>query len=199
MVENMLKKVLEVGESPYRIKVSQEELDKYLVSPISEDEEKRILDKFKKELKGKNKKALFIARMQPLHYGHLLAMKIALQAAETLMIGIGSSNIADEDNPWTVEERERMLTNALEKNIDIKSGLGGIVRLPDYFLENRQYDDPKWVEETLLSTGDIDVVVSNNDWVCGLLSPKHRIINPQLFNREHFQGKIIRQSLRSRK
>lgn len=189
------------GNSQYRIEVSQEQLDQYLISPISKGEEKSRLDEFEfeKNLTKQYKKALVIARMQPLHFGHLLTMKMALRAAKSLVIVIGSSNIRDWDNPWTVEEREAMLRKALEINTDIKGGLSDVVHLPDFFNNKGEYDDPKWVEETLQRVGDADVGISSNDWVKDLLREKMDIITPPLFNRDHFQGKIIRQYLRRKK
>lgn len=198
MVETNQRK-LKDGNNQYRIEVSQQQLEEYLISPISKDEEIKILDEFEKKLKRKYKKGLIIARMQPLHFGHLLAMKMALRAAKSLVIVIGSSNVMDLDNPWTVEEREGMLEKALAMNMDIKGGLSGILRLPDFFGNKGEYDDPKWVDETLQRVGNADVVISNNDWVNGLLGGKMDIIVPRLFNREHFQGKKIRQVLRGSK
>ncbi|MDO8620998.1 MAG: adenylyltransferase/cytidyltransferase family protein [Candidatus Levybacteria bacterium] len=198
MVESIQKKTLPERESSYRIEVSQEELGKFLIPTISEDEVRKFLDKFKEKYKGKHKKALFIARMQPPHFGHLLAMKMALEVADNLVIGIGSSNVKGLDNPWTVEERQDMLEKALETNTDIKTR-SRIIHLPDFFVSKDEYDDPKWVEETLQRVEGADVVVSRNPWVTGLLDGKMNIIKPPLFKREYFEGKKIRQALRNRK
>lgn len=59
--------------------------------------------------------AIYIGRFQPVHHGHLDSMKQALEKAKFLLILIGSADISrTEKNPFTVEERQKLIINALE-------------------------------------------------------------------------------------
>ena len=52
---------------------------------------------------------LLIGRFQPFHNGHLYLIKEALQSVDRLIIGIGSSNVQNEDNPFDYETRKEMI------------------------------------------------------------------------------------------
>ena len=49
------------------------------------------------------KTALIVGRFQPFHKGHLFLIKKALEKANKIIIGIGSANIIDENNPIDFE------------------------------------------------------------------------------------------------
>ena len=58
--------------------------------------------------------AVFIARMQPLHQGHLAVIETALDQAQHVVILVGSSSSPRTmRNPFTFEERKRMVEDAL--------------------------------------------------------------------------------------
>lgn len=58
--------------------------------------------------------AVFIGRFQPIHYGHLKTIKIALSNAKKLILVIGSyKRSRSTRNPWTAQERIRMIKSCL--------------------------------------------------------------------------------------
>ncbi|MDD5416399.1 MAG: nicotinamide-nucleotide adenylyltransferase [Candidatus Aenigmarchaeota archaeon] len=94
------------------------------------------------------KKALFITRAQPLHYGHLDMISDAQRDGYEIVIGLGSSNQKPSpSNPFTLDERIRMIKSCLPKT--------EIIPLPD--LGNY----PKWIESIEHLIPD-DVVVYTN-------------------------------------
>ncbi|MBI4018266.1 MAG: adenylyltransferase/cytidyltransferase family protein, partial [Candidatus Aenigmarchaeota archaeon] len=54
------------------------------------------------------KTALFVARLQPLHKGHAYAIRKVLGKYKVI-VGIGSSNVSNEDNPFSFQQRKRMV------------------------------------------------------------------------------------------
>lgn len=59
--------------------------------------------------------SLFIGRFQPLHLGHIQAIKDALKEEDRLYIGVGSSeNNYRPQNPLTFSERFTIIESALE-------------------------------------------------------------------------------------
>ena len=60
------------------------------------------------------KRGLFVGRFQPLHKGHLKAIKNMLKTVDELVIIIGSSQYSHRlDNPFTAGERITMIRQAL--------------------------------------------------------------------------------------
>ena len=57
----------------------------------------------------KNKIALIVGRFQPFHKGHLFLIKKALTLADKVVIGIGSANIIDVNNPIDFETRKKII------------------------------------------------------------------------------------------
>src|SRR3989339_1409807 len=83
--------------------------------------------------------SLVIGRFQPLHYGHLYLMKWATKLAGNFTIGIGSANIINQDNPFSIQERTTMLLKALSQE-GLIGKLCNIVPLWDF------KDDALWLE-----------------------------------------------------
>ena len=80
--------------------------------------------------------AIFVGRFQPLHKGHIHAIKQALKDYDEVIIGIGSSQESGTlRNPYSYEERVRMIK---EKFPRIK-----VIPIPDV------NDDEKWVKQIL--------------------------------------------------
>jgi len=125
--------------------------------------------------------ALIIGRFQPLHKGHLHALK---QAKENynLIIGIGSSNAErTPDNPLNYDERENVLHNCLPHT--------EIVPLPDF------NDDEAWLDN-LENNLDFDLVISGNDYVRKLIiSRNHPVKHPSFLQRERYSGTRVRQRI----
>jgi len=106
-------------------------------------------------------RALFIGRFQPFHQGHLDAIK---QISEPeIIIGIGSSQYSGtDDNPYSFEEREKMINSVLSKtDLNYK-----IIAIPDI------HDEKNWVEHVKNIVGDFDIVYTGNDWVKKLFEDK---------------------------
>lgn len=104
--------------------------------------------------------ALFIGRFQPFHHGHLDAIK---QISEKdMIIGVGSSQYSGtNDNPYSFEERKKMIELALGKSRKYK-----IVAIPDI------HDAKKWVEHVKKIVGKFDVVYTGNNFVKQLFEEK---------------------------
>ena len=106
-------------------------------------------------------KALFIGRSQPLHKGHLDALK---QISENeIIIGIGSSQYNEtSNNPCSFEERKKMIENKLDSsNINYR-----IIAIPDI------NDEEKWVDHVKDITGEFDTVYTGNSVVKDLFKKK---------------------------
>ena len=107
----------------------------------------------------KGKKVVFVGRFQPLHRGHLEAIKWILAQSKRLKIVIGSmQEFGQADNPLEFADRKRILELALAeagvKNCEIFG-------LPDF------YNDAAWTQKMLEITGlkaGETVLVSLNDW-----------------------------------
>jgi cytidyltransferase-like protein len=55
----------------------------------------------------KYKVALFIGRFQPFHKGHLYSLEKCLEIAESVIVGVGSSqDSGTENNPWSYDVRK---------------------------------------------------------------------------------------------
>ena len=80
----------------------------------------------------KYKVALFIGRFQPFHKGHLYSLEKCLEIAESVIVGVGSSqDSGTENNPWSYDVRKEMLGSALQ-GLPVQ-----IVALPDLFDDTR--------------------------------------------------------------
>jgi len=102
-------------------------------------------------------KALFVGRFQPMHLGHLKVIKWILKKYDKLFIAIGSSQESNTNkNPFTLEERKKMIQNTL-KSEGIEKKKYEIFGIPDV------HDDKAWVESILKKT-KFDVVFTKNPW-----------------------------------
>jgi len=133
------------------------------------------------------KTALFIGRFQPFHYGHLFAIKYALERTDFLYIGLGSSNKSHERrNPFTAAERILMIRAALEKeNIDPWRWM--IIPIPDvraHYL---------WTKMVRMLVPKFDAVFSNDPLTLRLFSEENfKVIEVPLAEREKFVATEIR-------
>ncbi|MFH2019369.1 MAG: adenylyltransferase/cytidyltransferase family protein [bacterium] len=141
--------------------------------------------------------ALFIGRFQPLHKGHLYAMRKALGVAKEMIIGIGSSQEeGTENNPWSYQVRKKMVEVSGEE-MGIKEKVRGIWPVPDY---SRDEDWTEYILGELRKAGlkiEEVVVVSNNEWTTRVLKEAGMKIYEQGFdNREEWEGYKIREIMR---
>lgn len=83
------------------------------------------------------KLAVFIGRFQPFHKGHLKVAMRGLELADKLLVIVGSSESARNiKNPFTAEEREKMIWNSLSP-VDF--------RLTTRHMRDYYYSDDVWI------------------------------------------------------
>ena len=111
----------------------------------------------------KYKVALIVGRFQPFHKGHLFLVKKALEKAEKIIIGIGSANMSDENNPIDYETRKKIIKAVAYKEKIFGNRLIKIIPLDDFF------DDKKWLENLKKLVGKFDLALGNNNWTNNLL------------------------------
>lgn len=104
---------------------------------------------------------LIYGRFQPFHKGHRYLFQKALQSIDKIVIGIGSVNIKDENNPYNFKKRKKMLEEFVYHE-KIEGKVLKIVPLDDI------PSDDEWLLMTLRQTGKIDVVAGNNEWTNGI-------------------------------
>jgi len=103
------------------------------------------------------KKACYVLRAQPFHLGHLKVIEWILKKSEKIIIVIGSSQESfTHENPFTFEERKKMIDNTL-KSEGIGRDRYEIIGIPDV------YNGKLWVE-SILSKVKFDVVYTRNPW-----------------------------------
>jgi nicotinamide-nucleotide adenylyltransferase len=103
------------------------------------------------------KTALFVGRFQPFHMGHLKVIKWILKKYDKIVIVIGSSQeVITEKNPFTFNERKKMIKKTLE-NEKIEGRKYKIIGVPDV------YDDKIWIK-SILKKAKFDVVFTMNSW-----------------------------------
>ncbi len=94
-------------------------------------------------------KGVIIGRFQPLHNGHVELIREASRECDDVVLVIGSSNVHDEANPFTFEERERM----------IKMVIGVIQTIP---MEDVT-DDDAWVASVIENVPPFDIVYAGDE------------------------------------
>jgi len=147
----------------------------------------------------KAKVAILIGRFQPLHRGHLFAIKKALEVGEKVIVGIGSSQEeGTKDNPWSYEVRRKMVEVGV-RELGIKEAVITIWPVPDF------PSDREWTEEILRELKQVGVrkeeivVVSNNEWTTRVLRGAGLKIYEQGYkNRGEWEGYKIREIRRRR-
>ncbi|HUQ85357.1 MAG TPA: adenylyltransferase/cytidyltransferase family protein [Candidatus Limnocylindrales bacterium] len=139
----------------------------------------------------KFKTALVIGRFQPLHWGHIYLIHKALEMSKSVVIGIGSSNTADEKNPFPALQRHLLLERTLNRE-GIRSRINNIVHLTDHD------DDNQWLQRTVYRTGEVEAVVGNNQWVNGIFeNAGFQTVEIPMYKRQIYKGEEIRRNLRS--
>lgn len=134
----------------------------------------------------KAKIALLIGRFQPFHKGHLYLMRKAIETAEKLVIGIGSANIDDENNPLDFETRKKIIKAVIYKE-KFGDKVKKIVGLDDFF------DDKKWLNNVKKQAGDFDLVIGNNNWTNNIMEKAgYRVRRFPYYKRYLYEGWRIR-------
>ncbi len=130
-------------------------------------------------------KALIIGRFQPFHKGHLRLMEFAAKEADTLIIGIGSSQESGtRENPFSAEERRSMIENSLA-GIKFK-----IFNIPD--INNNEL----WVPHVKQIISEFDSVYTNAELERHLFREAGcKVRETPFFDRGNYSGTEIRRRI----
>lgn len=134
---------------------------------------------------------LYIGRFQPVHLGHVHAMKYILSNHEGIVIAVGSSLTSHEkDNPFTFGERLQMLYLAFgESGVDVEKCI--IIGVPDihhvHFL---------WVRLVEAMSPPFKLVYTNQPFTGRLFSEAGYEVKPiPYLERERYSGIEIRRRI----
>lgn len=108
-----------------------------------------------------------VARWRPVHLGHAPVLRALCRRASQALIGIGSANRYNLRNPFTLEETTDMIRLVL-------AGRANYTLLPVPDLD----DGPRWRQMVLDLFGPLDLFVTDNPYVAGLLAADYRVIRP---------------------
>ncbi|MFW9831893.1 MAG: nicotinamide-nucleotide adenylyltransferase [Candidatus Thorarchaeota archaeon] len=133
---------------------------------------------------------LFLGRFQPLHKGHVHALKEVFGKEEKVFIVIGSAQAGfTPENPFTTSERLLMMQSALDE-LHIPCSRFLIIPVPD--IDNY----PKWVDHVRSYVPPFGTVYTGSDTSEKLFS-KHGISVKRisLYKKDKYQGKEIRRRM----
>jgi nicotinamide-nucleotide adenylyltransferase len=132
--------------------------------------------------------ALYIGRFQPFHRGHLGVIKRLITDFDFVNIGIGSAQYSHiEDNPFTLEERKRMISKTLDQEKTDNYKIFGIKDLHDY---------PKWVDYVMDLVPNFDVVFTNDELCHELFRKKGKKVEGiELTNPNEYSATVIRRRM----
>ncbi len=137
--------------------------------------------------------ALIVGRFQPFHKGHLFLIKKALEKSDKIIVGIGSANIIDENNPIDFETRKKVIKAVFYKE-GIEDKLIKIVPLADYF------DDKKWLLNLIKQVGKFDLTLGHNEWTNNILKKAgYKVLKVDYYKRPLYEGWRIRKLIKEGK
>jgi cytidyltransferase-like protein len=116
-----------------------------------------------------------IGRFRPLHNGSARMLENVCEAADRVIIGIGSANRYDSRNPFTAEEAREMIDLHLKERYSNYEFLlvPDFGHIPDYA------DGRKWREYVVDHFGQLDHFVTGNGYTTELLKGDYDIIHPE--------------------
>lgn len=135
------------------------------------------------------KRAFYIGRFQPYHYGHQSVIDLISSEADEIILGIGSAQLShDDENPFTAGERVLMITRALKD-----------LNKPYYIIPIEDIKrNALWVSHVISMTPPFDIVYANNPLVIRLFQEADiPVCSPSLFKRQTHSGTVIRERLRT--
>lgn len=139
------------------------------------------------------KTALLIGRFQPFHKGHLYLLKKALVSADKVMIGIGSANVNDENNPLDFETRKKIIKAVIYKE-KIEKNVTKIVSLDDF------HNDAKWLTNIKNKVGEFDLIIGNNEWTNKIMEKAGYVVKRfPYYKRNIYEGWRIRKLVKEGK
>lgn len=144
-------------------------------------------------MRKKYKKGLVVGRFQPFHLGHKFLIEESLKISEQITIGIGSSNIHDEKNPYPYVLRKKIILEYI-KHEKLQGRVAKIVPVMDH------PDDDIWLAKLLKKLDKVDVVIGDNEWVNGIFEKiKTPVVRVGFLDRKRFEGKVIRKLMNENK
>lgn len=136
---------------------------------------------------------LVIGRFQPFHKGHAYLIEKALKSSDKIIIGIGSANANDENNPYSFELRKKMV----EKFVHQEKLEDRIIKI---FPSEDDPSDNVWLAKTLDNVSNIDIVIGNNDWVNGIFEKAgFEVLYVTYYKRNLYEGWRIRKLMKEGK
>lgn len=140
------------------------------------------------------RRGLFVGRFQPLHKGHLKAMKDILEKIDELIIVVGSSQYSHTlDNPFTTGERVVMIRQALtEEGVDLSRCW--IIPVPDLHVHMI------WVAEVIGYTPKFDTIYTNEPLTRRLfIENGFKVKSVPFHQREEYSSTEIRERILSKR
>lgn len=138
----------------------------------------------------RTKRALFVGRFQPVHLGHLAAIKTVLKQVEELVIIVGSAEYSHSDkNPFTAGERLEMIRAALnESGIDPAKYI--IIPIRDVHIH------ATWAAFIVSQTPKFDAVFTNEPLTSRLFKERgYRVERIPFFDRATYSATEIRKRI----
>ena len=135
---------------------------------------------------------LLIGRFQPFHMGHLEALRFALETADMLWVGIGSSNKrAEYENPFTADERRAMILSSVDAKTSQRIST---YEIPD--VDNHI----RWMELIDKIVPPFGLVFTNDSMTMHLYSKRTnvRAVKIPFLNRDDLSGTRIRDMISRR-
>ena len=134
------------------------------------------------------KKGLVLGRFQPFHLGHLELIKAIVNEQIEPLICIGSAQHShSEENPFTVDERKKMIEEVM-KDLNCKYSIFGIPDINNYDL---------YVSHLETFVPSFDMVYSGNPIVQRLFAEAgYTVVKVNMFNREAWEGSSIRLAMK---
>ncbi len=135
-------------------------------------------------------RALYIGRFQPLHIGHIEAIKYVMEKVNELIIVIGSAEKShSSDNPFTAGERLRMVRASLDE-IGINPSKYYLIPVPDASMHS------VWVSQILYYVPPFDLVYSNEPLTSRLFREFGiEVEKIPLFHREVYSATEVRKRI----
>ncbi len=135
-------------------------------------------------------RGLIVGRFQPLHKGHLAAIKEALSKCDDLIVVIGSAEDSHtERNPFTAGERFQMLISSLTSKERSRIFIVPIRDLNRFSV---------WVSHIESNLPPFDVVFSNSDLTRSLFAKAgYEVLQTKAYNPKDYSATEIRRRIAS--
>ena len=136
------------------------------------------------------KRGLFVGRFQPIHKGHVTALKRVLSEVDEIVIVIGSAQRSHElRDPFTAGERIMMVRAALQE-ADVNPIDYYLIPVPDASMH------AVWVAEIDSYSPPFETVYSNDPLTCRLFRERDRPVKAvPLLDRTTYSGTEVRRRI----